>query len=273
MKFMFVLCFFVIIAASSCKKDGHPIEQPYFGTMKVLSSALTPDVAALFLLNIDGITLDTIKSSENFQKDYKIKAGEHLISVLNDKGTVAYKDTIFIDSESTVDLPAFAIQGEAFLVDDYDPAVIKPAEGKSLIRLITLDPTLPDKINVKVNAFYYDANFEIKTIPLNLQFNEPVSKQSYTQFLELEDPARILESIGESPDNTYFFTYVLEGWDAATGNQVINLDIPNSDYTFLAFGSGALHDWLPNSVFTIGIPVKGDNPPPYSCSVIFQRQL
>lgn len=266
MKHLLAVWLLAFLVLPGCKKEGIPEAATSFGALVVKSSASTPEIAASFILKIDGVTLDTIRSGGSYRRAFQIETGNRSVTMVNSAGAEVFRDTVTIALQTTVELPGMMIKGQDLLVDDYDPAIIKPAPGKCLLRFINMDPKLPESVNIKLTALYYNYNFEPKSVPLNITVTN-VSKKGFSTYVELDSPESILKGVG---DDAFIFWYAMDVWDATSGVKLLEstFDTP----VYLAFSNSGSTDFIPNNVISMGIPAAG-NDPWRTCIVLFQRQL
>lgn len=252
-----------VLSFTACKKDGTPVEYPGFGSLQVQSNASTPTVETFFILQVDGQTLDTLGSAEDYIKTFPLKTGDRYVSIIDASGKTVYTDTLQIELQKLKQFPSLLIQNENLLVNDYDPAVIKPAPGNMLARFIVTDPALPELLNIRFSVRYTSNSTGVSTFIDTEKEVKNISKTKFSEYIELTDP------VSFDPDG-YSHTYVFEGWNAATGEKV--MDFTGRTYGFMRYGLGNLPTYQPDNVITMEIPASATGTT-HIGKVLFQTTL
>lgn len=251
----YILLSIISIMLFSCEQNGELLDETLYGSVILTCNSddtNNPEPRMKYLFQIDGNTIDTIKSSAGYRKSYKIKTGEHTVGLLKLDGTSVYEDVVTIEFQKDAALPPFFIQGENLLVDDYDPSIIKPAPGKCLIRLIITDPNLPDLMNISFvfRNPYGSPEGGLVEVPLNVNLKN-VSKTKFSEYVELDSPEMLAGITNDYYGNSYYLT----GTDAVTGVPILTpsggtrfcvVRLPLNDELGIA-------EFPSNSVLTVGI--------------------
>jgi hypothetical protein len=236
----------------SCQK-GDPIEGAGYGTLQ-LSGTITSD--APLLIQIDGKTMDTLSAGRpnTLGDGILISAGDRKVQLINQEDNKPLIDTtLTIDAGKHIILPRFFYNGSAVVFDD---TTATPKKDSMLVRIITLDPSLPDVMDLTISLY----DFGGLNIPVSSKTFKGVRKDRFSDFITLPDPLSI------SPPETYFVIYAIEGYDPNNNNQKV-LSIEDGTYSFVVLTDFTF--FAPNTVLSLGIgPNNGGGHEPV---VIFQQ--
>lgn len=220
----------------SCQK-GEPIEGAGYGTLQ-LSGTITSE--APLLVRIDGQTVDTLSAERpnTLGEGLRISAGSRkvqLVSNGNDKPLI--DTTITIEAGKRIELSRFFYNGAAVLFDDMTAEAEKDS---MLVRIIILDPSLPDVMDLTISLYDYGS----LNIPMPAKTIKGVRKDRFSEFITFPDPIAI------APPETFFALYAIEGYDPNNNNEkVMSIENGTSSYIVLT----DFQFFVPNAVLSMGI--------------------
>lgn len=194
--------------------------------------------ASPLLIRVDGETRDTLTTERPFTaRDIILATGDHEVILVNgDTKDVLRDTTITIEAAKTASFPKFFYTGTAAL---FDESIEKPEKDSMLVRLITLDPALPDVMDITISLYDYGSI----NIPLTTKRINGVRKDRFSGFVQLPDPFSLV------PPDVPWVLYALEGYEAGTNNKV--MDIVSGTNSYIVFNSGEY--FKPNAVISMGI--------------------
>lgn len=236
----------------SCQK-GEPIEGTGYGTLQ-LSGTILSD--APLLVQIDGRTMDTLSAGRPYTlgEGLLASAGDRNVQLVNQGDNKPLIDTtITIEAGKRIVLPKFFYNGSAVVFDD---TTATPEKDSMLVRIITLDPSLPDVMDLTISLY----DFGGLNIPVTSKTFKGVRKDRFSNFITLPDPLSI------APPETYFVLYAIEGYDPNNNNQKV-LSIEDGTYSFVVLSDFTF--FAPNTVLSLGI--GANNGGGHEPVVIFQQ--
>jgi hypothetical protein len=226
-----ILILSIVTFLSSCKK-GEIESYPGFGYLQLKGNH--SEGTSPLILSVDDQTQDSVRGEVTLP----IKSGERHIRVKKLDGAVLIDTTLNIPFQQTVTLPSYFFNGSVFLVDDYNPETMaKPAAGKSLIRFIISDNSLPDELNIEI--FNTDLATGISTSVATVA---GIRKDRFSGYIELEDPVLLAGS--------YDAVYTIEATDQ-NGNKLLSL--ADNSFGFISFEFDISTYFTPNNVVSLGI--------------------
>lgn len=233
MLFLYVVAA-LLTASASCQK-GEEIRGIGFGQLKV-SSVFSGDASPL-LLQVDGEIKDTLTVSKPATlRNIFLPSGQYTVRLVNQQTKAVLLDTaLTIEASKITRLPDFFYLGTAAVFDDFSA---KPDTDSMLVRFITLDPALPDEMDLTFS--FYD--FDQMNIPLAEKRINGIRKDRFSSFIQLPDPAVLF------PDAP-FIVYAIEGYKAGTNEKV--MDIANGTYSYIALNG--FQFFIANGVGSMGI--------------------
>ena len=240
----------------SCQKGGREIPSPSFGQLSI--HITSPVGASTLLIRIDGAVRDTLKEGTH---NLFIETGERRLTITDLKNAAVLDTTIIIQLRSPVALTGL-YTGYAVLLDNPDPG-LKPQPDSLLIRFVTTDRQLPDRIDIVLSLY----DFAGTHIPLDNKVVKGIRKDKFSEYIQLADPEAI------HPDYRSFY-YVIEAYDTRPGREYKKvMSIEESTVSFLDYSGDFSYTWIPNNIISFGIgpaPADGStgirNP-----QLIFQR--
>ncbi len=250
----------LILAAclNSCSK-GEDIPGTGFGRLYV-NAVFSGDAPPLLVL-VDNATRDTLKVDRpGISGDGVIlSAGAHHLQLTNaDTKKVLSDTTIMIAVTDTITLPTFFYTGTAALYDNLD---ITPEKDSMLVRFVTLDPTLPDVIDIEISLW----DFGGTPIPVPAKRIAGVRKDRFSEFIQFPNPAVLLP-----PDtDPAFFYYIIEGFDPKDNNKKV-LSIEDGSLSYI-YNYENFSTYTPNAVISLGIGPQPVGDPTHVPVDIFKR--
>jgi hypothetical protein len=121
----------------------------------------------------------------------------------------------------------------------FDDVTVKPERDSMLVRLITLDPALPDVLDITISLYDYNSFI----IPMPGKTIRGVRKDRFSEFVAFPDP------MAEAPPEVSFLLYVIEGYDATTKEKVLSIE--GGTNSFISFSNYIY--FTPNGVLSMGI--------------------
>ncbi|KAA2243821.1 hypothetical protein F0L74_15210 [Chitinophaga agrisoli] len=226
----------------SCNK-GEDIRGVGFGSLEV-SSVFSGEASPL-LVQVDGETRDTLSVDKPYTtQKILIKEGEHQLVLFNMTTQKALTDTtITVEATKTISLPKFYYTGDAALFDDLTAKPSSP--DNMLVRVVTLDPSLPDVMDLKISVYDYAS----VNIPLADKMIKGVRKDRFSGFIELPDPATL------APPDVAFILYAIEGYDPNDNNKKV-MSIENGTNSYFLLSNNQYY--IPNAVVSMGIGAYRD---------------
>jgi hypothetical protein len=252
-KFYLPCIFLIIITFFSCQK-GKDFSESEFGVLNI-ESTFSAGASEFLFVQIDNVTVDTLTASSTDVGDKPIQAGKRRITLFNPEINKIIADTMVdIKPSKTFKLPTFLYTGTAALFDD---PTAKPSADSMLVRFVTLDPKLPDIINIEL-SFYDFAGTRI-SLP-NKKLNG-IRKDKFSEFIQFPDPAPLV------PGTVAYYT--IEAFDPADNNKkVMSIDDGSLSYIY-DYDTNA--PFLQNGVISMGIGLQPDGDPTHVPITIFRR--
>ncbi|MCD8739850.1 hypothetical protein LT679_04485 [Mucilaginibacter roseus] len=235
---IFSLIIITVFLFNACQK-GKELENPAFGSLKIISS-FTGDADPL-LIQVDGRTLDTLTSVKQSINGLRLKEGERHLVFINQRNSKVITDTIInIERQKNFELPTFLYTGTGTLFDDL---VEKPQPDSMLVRIVSIDPALPEIMNIQISLYDFAGNqYQLPNKSIN-----GVRKDKFSNFIQLPNPIQLLPP-GTDPSSFYYF---IEGFDPANGNKkVMSIEEGNGCYVIDLDSFAA---YTPNLVLSLGI--------------------
>lgn len=250
----------VTVFLSACKK-GEDILGAAYGRL-MLSSVFSGEASPL-LVQVDGETKDTLNVEKpGTLQEIILKTGQHQMVLVNQQTKKTLTDTaITIETGKLTNLPKFYYTGTSALFDDL---AAKPTADSMLVRFVTLDPKLPDVMDIEISLW----DFGGTPTPLANKKIKGIRKDKFSNFVQFPNPAILLP-----PDtDPSFFYYTIEGYDPAHNNKkVMAIEDGSISYIYDFDSGGAISTFIANDVISLGIDKQPDSDPTHVPTIIFSR--
>ncbi|WPU97062.1 hypothetical protein SNE25_16185 [Mucilaginibacter sabulilitoris] len=234
---LLTLLTFIAATGTSCQK-GKDILGVSFGQLRI-SSVFSGNAAPL-LVQVDGKVKDTLRVDKpNTNSAIILEAGKHKLVLINRTTKKALSTTtVTIAAAKTLSLPKFYYTGTAALFDDL---TVKPTRDSMLVRIVTLDPALPDVMDLELSLYDYGSIY----VPLATKKIKGVRKDRFSEFITLPNPAKLLPDVDAS-----FILYAIEGYDSNNKNKKV-MSIENGTNSYILLNN--FQYFVPNAVVSMGI--------------------
>lgn len=246
----------IITIFSSCEKR-QLIEEKAFGMISV--SSIFAGEASPLLIEVDGVSKGrlTVEVPRTLSAII-LETGPRNLKLINEEtGDILTDTTLIVEAAKTLTLPLFFYTGSAALFDDLDAT---PQPDSMLVRFVTLDPTLPNAMDIEISLW----DFASEPIRLTDKNVGGVTKTDFSEFIQLPHPSLLLPP---GTDPTYVY-YVIEGYDTTTGEKVMSMENWNISM-IIDLNTNA--NYIANGVISMGIGAASDFDPTHLPEFIFQR--
>ena len=230
----------VIVLSASCSK-GEDIPGVGYGSVS-FSPTSTFSASDSLIITIDDESRDTLTPAKpGTASAILLKAGEHHLALLNKNTKQAIVDTIvrILPGKEFI-MANFLYTGTAALFNDNDLSR-KPEKDSLLVRFVTLDPTLPDVMNIDILVYYTLGGTQTALV----KKMSGITKKQFSDYIQLPDPNSLVPA---GAKNT---RYVLEGYNAAN-EKVMSVSQNNMGYIQTNM-NGSTITWTNNLVLSMGI--------------------
>lgn len=266
-KQLIVLFLLITVFLSSCQ-DGEDIAGATgYGQLKIKSTFSAG--ASPILVQIDGETKDTLSETKSSISGMILKEGLRKYKLIKetDQQILLDTDINILPGKMTV-ADAFMYNGETALFDDELDKW--PQQDSMLVRFVTTDPILPDRMDIDILLYYNSGGVKLISLGKTIQ---GVTKDKFSEFIQLPYPVLL------SPTGARYARYLIEGYDSDTKEKVMIYSITNTaNNTAAVFPSSIPPTYSSISsinkgtvALSIGIGASTGSNLLHQCSIVFWR--